>query len=181
MYFITLTTDEELTDDEFQEVFGLLDNSFDVGTVLTFSADGEKIETVATMSTKHDKYLYEFDVANKIATTEGDNVVLSLAKVVACDFELDAPIIEDECSMKIKDVEEAVDPEELEKAMKKPPLATNQSATTKDQIQAYKDKRYGTRDQQKAKSDKAGAEVRKIVKDAGPWTSGSSVPGGSLD
>ena len=98
MYFITLTTDAELTDDEFQEVFGLLDNSFDVGTVLTFSEDGEKIETVATMTMKDDKYEYSFDVANKIETAEGDNIVSTIAKLLACDFELDAPILEDKCN-----------------------------------------------------------------------------------
>ena len=96
MYYITLTTQCELTDDEFQEVFGLLDNSFDVGTVLTFSEDGSKIETVATMTTKKDGFEYEYDVNNKIPVEEGNSIVEALDELLECDFELDAPIIKEE-------------------------------------------------------------------------------------
>ena len=77
--------------------------------------------------------------------------------------------------MKIRDI---IESDELKKAMKKPPTASKQSDETKAQIQAYKDKRFGTKAEQKAKSDKLSAEVKDAVKDAGPWTSGGK---GSLD
>ncbi len=96
MYYITLTTQCELSDDEFQEIYGILDNSFDVLSVLTFAEDGSKIETVATMTTKESSFEYEYDVANKLCVDEGNTIVSSIAKLLQCDFELDAPIIKEE-------------------------------------------------------------------------------------
>lgn len=96
MYYITLKTQKELTDDEFQEIYGILDGTFDVLSVLTFAEDGSKIETVATMSTKEDCCEYEYDVANKLCVEEGNNIVNTISELLDCDFELDAPIIKEE-------------------------------------------------------------------------------------
>jgi len=96
MYYITLTSQCELSDDEFQEAYSILDNSFDVGSVLTFAEDGSKITTVATMTTKEDSFEYEFDVTNKVPVEEGNDIVAKLTELLECDFELDAPIIKEE-------------------------------------------------------------------------------------
>lgn len=95
MYYVTLKTQGELDDDQFQEVFALLDSVFDITKVLTFDAEGNKIETVATMDYIDEEDFgaeYEFDVAHKISYTEGDNLISQLDEVLKYDFELDAPI-----------------------------------------------------------------------------------------
>jgi len=96
MYYITLTTQCELDDTQFQEIHDLLDESFSIGNVLTFDPEGNKIETVATMTTKEDGFEYEYDVHNKVQVEVGNTIVNTLSEMLECDFELDAPIIKEE-------------------------------------------------------------------------------------
>jgi len=96
MYYITLKTQCELDDTDFQEIYDLLDESFEIGTVLTFDAEGNKIETIATMTTTDDGFEYDYDVANKVEVNVGNSIVETLGTILDCDFELDAPIIKEE-------------------------------------------------------------------------------------
>ena len=81
--------------------------------------------------------------------------------------------------MRVRDIIEAVSNDELKKALKGGPKASPQSEKTKKEIQAYKDKRYGTKAEQKAKAAKQPKQDPTL--NAKPWQSGSSVEGGSLD
>lgn len=96
MYGLTLTTDRELNDEEFAEVFTLLDNLFQIRQVLTFDEKGNKINTIATLEETDDGYEYEYDIQDKVCAEAADKVVTQLAELLDGDFELDAPIIKEE-------------------------------------------------------------------------------------
>ena len=92
MYHLTLKTRGELDDDQFQEVFSILDSRFVITKVLTFDEEGNKIYTIAVMDEHEDGCEYEFDVSRRIEVAEGDELMLQLEEILVDDFELDAPI-----------------------------------------------------------------------------------------
>lgn len=97
--YVTVKTRGELDDDQFQEIFALIDNAFEVTKVLTFSEEGDKIETVAVMDyIDEDPYgaEYEFDVSRRIGVEEGNALMQELGEILKYDFELDAPISKDD-------------------------------------------------------------------------------------
>jgi len=96
MYGLTLTSECELDDEQFTEVFTLLDNLFKIRQVLTFDEKGNKITTIATLEETEDGFEYEYDIQDKVCAEKADETVKQLANLLDCDFELDAPIIKEE-------------------------------------------------------------------------------------
>jgi hypothetical protein len=92
MFILLLKVESELEKETFEQVLEILDNTFDIQGVMSFTSEGEEIETVANASETNDGITYEFDCENKVTIAEGDRVIKELENLIQGDFELDGPL-----------------------------------------------------------------------------------------